>query len=417
MKECIICRKEKSNFSDEHVIPDALGGYYHIFSVCKSCNSKLGNCVDSKLVKHLFSTFQRYSLRIKGKKGNVPNPFFGTHTLANDNSQKVRLEMCEDGKFNPYMITKTSESLTHDKKSISLTFDKRDSSKLPSMLERIAKRNNVKVEEMDISEDLNISKKINPKILIQLSVDFKEFKIGLLKIAYEFAIDSIPEYYTDIQAVRISKYLYNCNVKDSDLFLSSGLDTEAFQRIKWMLDIESNKQYLILFPTEEYGLICMIYLSKYISITVKLSNEKYLDKDYIIGINDIENKCFEKLNANDILNKIYFPATYRFQYWFQTEDEYRNFKYLEQIKKITPYLLNKEIPLYNRIGNVVYQNINYKINSLIHTDKIIETRKDNYDLISEISLEDEELYIKFNNYLPLIRILKVRNEQIFKGRI
>ena len=417
MKECIICRKEKNDFSDEHVIPDALGGYYHIFSVCKECNSKLGSCVDTKLVKHLFSTFQRYSTGIKGKNGNIPNPFSGTHTLKNDKSQKVKLEMDENGQFNPYMITKRSESLINEKKSISLTFDKRDSSKLPKVLEKIAKRNNIKVEDMNISEDLNISQKISPEISIQLSVDFEEFKIGLLKIAYEFAVDSIPKYYTDTQAIVISKYLYNCKVKNNDLFLGSGLDTEVFKGIKWMLDLESNKQYLILFPTEEYGLICMIYLSEYISITVKLSYSKYLDQDFIIGINDIERKFFEKLNVNDITNRIYFPSTNRFQYWFQTEDEYIKFQYLEQTKKITPYFSDKKRPLYNRVGNIVYQDINNKINSLIHTDKIVETKRKNYDLVSEISLEDEELYIKFNNYLPLVRILKIRNEQIFKGYI
>ena len=56
---CIICRENKDNLSDEHVIPDAIGGYYHIYTVCKECNSKLGQNIDSKLVKHPFTSFMR----------------------------------------------------------------------------------------------------------------------------------------------------------------------------------------------------------------------------------------------------------------------------------------------------------------------------------------------------------------------
>lgn len=55
---CIICREETDSFSDEHVIPDTLGGYYHIYTVCKDCNSDLGSDVDSKLVNHRFADFQ-----------------------------------------------------------------------------------------------------------------------------------------------------------------------------------------------------------------------------------------------------------------------------------------------------------------------------------------------------------------------
>ena len=38
---CIICHRDEQELSDEHVIPEAIGGYYHIYCVCKECNSKL----------------------------------------------------------------------------------------------------------------------------------------------------------------------------------------------------------------------------------------------------------------------------------------------------------------------------------------------------------------------------------------
>jgi len=42
-------------------------------------------------------------------------------------------------------------------------------------------------------------KKEKPEIKIDLGVDISNFKMGLLKIAYEFCVDSIPEYYVTIQ--------------------------------------------------------------------------------------------------------------------------------------------------------------------------------------------------------------------------
>lgn len=68
MKKCIICRKNRVEFSDEHVIPDSINGYYHIYTVCKTCNSKLGQYIDEPLTNHKFMEFQRNIRRIPGKK-------------------------------------------------------------------------------------------------------------------------------------------------------------------------------------------------------------------------------------------------------------------------------------------------------------------------------------------------------------
>ena len=49
---CIICHRDNVEMSDEHVTPEAIGGYYHLYKVCKDCNSKLGDQVDAQLLKH-----------------------------------------------------------------------------------------------------------------------------------------------------------------------------------------------------------------------------------------------------------------------------------------------------------------------------------------------------------------------------
>lgn len=68
MGYCIICRRNNVSLSDEHVIPDSIGGYYHIHTVCKECNSKLGDNVDVKLLNHTLIKLHRFSKRMRGKQ-------------------------------------------------------------------------------------------------------------------------------------------------------------------------------------------------------------------------------------------------------------------------------------------------------------------------------------------------------------
>lgn len=71
--KCIFCKEEKSDdqLSIEHVFPEALGGSYKIFSVCRDCNSELGREVDSHLANHPLVRLVRCELGLAGKKGNI----------------------------------------------------------------------------------------------------------------------------------------------------------------------------------------------------------------------------------------------------------------------------------------------------------------------------------------------------------
>ncbi|WP_109429067.1 HNH endonuclease [Acinetobacter baumannii] len=91
---CIICRNEKvyTERSDEHVIPDSLNGYYHIYNVCKSCNSNMGSNVDGVLLNHKITQLYRFSEQIKGKSGNLPNPFKETRGIKDQPETKIRTD-------------------------------------------------------------------------------------------------------------------------------------------------------------------------------------------------------------------------------------------------------------------------------------------------------------------------------------
>lgn len=94
---CIICHRDNQELSDEHVIPEAIGGCYHIYNVCKDCNSRLGDHVDKLLLNHWLIKAARYEKKLKGYKGHIPNPLLGEGNLST--GEKVRMEQDDDGKI------------------------------------------------------------------------------------------------------------------------------------------------------------------------------------------------------------------------------------------------------------------------------------------------------------------------------
>lgn len=70
MNRCIICNEENLQPSDEHILPDSLGGKIIINSVCKKCNSILGETVDSWILNDDLFVVIRDRLKIKNKNGN-----------------------------------------------------------------------------------------------------------------------------------------------------------------------------------------------------------------------------------------------------------------------------------------------------------------------------------------------------------
>ncbi len=66
---CIFCDLEKPS-SDEHVIPESIGGCIHVYKVCKECNDLFGQTVDVVVTRHRH-IYDAY-IPIRGNKG-VPD--------------------------------------------------------------------------------------------------------------------------------------------------------------------------------------------------------------------------------------------------------------------------------------------------------------------------------------------------------
>ena len=67
MGSCLYCAVEPrtSQLSDEHIVPEVLGGWLRYRCVCKSHNEQLGSDLESKLKKNAFVAHALHSLRLQ----------------------------------------------------------------------------------------------------------------------------------------------------------------------------------------------------------------------------------------------------------------------------------------------------------------------------------------------------------------
>ena len=77
MKKCIICKKIKNDeeFNNEHIIPESIGGSLTIDNVCKECNTKLGDEIDSKIINDFLICLGLLNGNLKDENGS--NKIFG----------------------------------------------------------------------------------------------------------------------------------------------------------------------------------------------------------------------------------------------------------------------------------------------------------------------------------------------------
>jgi hypothetical protein len=416
MALCIICREEKNNLTEEHVIPDSIGGYYKIYTVCKTCNEHLGENIDLKLTNHKFIEFHRHLNSIKGKKGSIPNPFSGTHKLSKDIEQKVHLIFDNDGKLKPIILPKIPRiNFNSLSSSFEIIVDKKDESKVDEIIDKIAKRNGIKRENIIIKDKHYHSEQ--PEVKMQLKIDVKDFQMGVLKIAYEFAVDSIPAYFDSSDAKNISKILYDNDITALDnrnIFLNDGFNKEKLKFLESYIEFDSNNHYLFLIDDPNDGLIVIVKIfDTFVSVIRLGASKNYLNDDYIFGINYTARKKFVKLNLQQVTSKVYSPVNYRFQYFIPFGEE-KEFFDLEQNPNFGFFQINGSLPLFDSIGKMIYNDILDKLGQ----EQLLKINRGNMpqSLITEVVF-DEEVFIKLLPNDKIYRILSVALEQFLVNKL
>ena len=290
---CIICHSDDVELTDEHVIPEALGGCYHSYNVCKSCNSILGSKVDAQLSKHIILRLCREKYQLKGKTGEIPSFFFDQPIHLEDNpNQQMQFYKDKNGE-----MRLKYKYLEEGEKTFSITMDGSEKKRIEQILKKKKQRIEKKGGKVVFSDPIEyLSEKA--KIQGDLAIDLLKFKIGILKIAYESLCDLFPEYEKDEYAKKISDILINGKYKDVEQFVNIGNGFErlcVFDTFK-VIHIDSENNHLIYFKyIGNIGLYCFISLFDTIFFGIKMSILNYLGNYCLYAItNDYCNKNFKK---------------------------------------------------------------------------------------------------------------------------
>lgn len=301
--DCIICHRQGVKASDEHIIPKAMGGYMHTWRVCKQCNSRMGSAIDPLLINHHLVRFERHKHQLKGQSGEyVVNSLVGT--FMGEDGQRYKIEE-EGGKLLPHIIG-GKPMVSADGSHLTFCVDVRDRDKIEGMVKTICKR-----------KGLPIPKSL-PKFKVQtappsafnmrFSIDISAFRLAMLKIAYEFTANIIPDYVDDVHARLIADTLLDADQQRLDKI---GVGANAFANDLFQdilgnyVDFTKDTRHYLFLINLDHRLYCFVKLFNLFCVPVMMSERPYSECDEtIIAINDFATHDFDVFTLGELIQHV-----------------------------------------------------------------------------------------------------------------
>lgn len=310
---CIICHRDNVVLSDEHIIPDSIGGYIHCFNVCKDCNSQLGDHVDKHLMSHFFIQGARHTHRLKGKKDSIPNPLLGDAVLKT--GEKVRVEE-KNGVITPRILP-TAPIIADDNRSFHVVLDKRDEKLVPAIAQKMYKKMGLKPGEFKIVSKVEEHQLVQPVVEKRSTIDLKNYKIGILKIAYESCVQLFPEYEHDTLGCLYANILHSAATDrlDEVPFVGDGFRNPFDSLWSKLIDQTNNKRHFIVFFLHGKKLYCLVKLFDVFSQVLKMSDSGYLEEnELLLYVNDFGKHSYEVMTLEELASKVssFEERRYRF---------------------------------------------------------------------------------------------------------
>lgn len=203
---CIICGENFSNTvkpSKEHIIPEALGNEKLVtYCVCEKCNNDLGSNVDSYLTDYVLVKIIRKNSLEKDKDLQVFDS-----AMIDDEGNKYRITNQGPEIFPNVNINKENQSVHMEVASLE---EGRRITK--GILKNKFKKNAKEIEEI-MSDPLRFIKGETQYAKAGIfrqnaKLDLARFKLAVIKIAYEYAVEKLGESYTtDESATILRAYL------------------------------------------------------------------------------------------------------------------------------------------------------------------------------------------------------------------
>lgn len=283
--DCIICREKNVESSDEHIIPLALGGVMHTWNVCKTCNSRFGEDIDSLLIGHDLISFQRHLHQLRGQSRQRPiSPLEGT--FQGVDGEKYRVEF-NDGKFEAHPFPKFVED---GQGGLTLSIDPKDLKNADAMIKKYCRRRHYKIDETQRKVS-PVYERPAPEVTVELNLDIIRFRLAIVKIAYEFAATLFPDLLLDKTMTRIADILHKVAFdRLTELtFIGDGFKDIMPMILGDFVDFNNPKRHYIFLTNLDDGLYCCVKLFNTFFLGVKLSDKVYEPADNpILSINDFE---------------------------------------------------------------------------------------------------------------------------------
>lgn len=298
---CIICHRDDVELSDEHVIPEAIGGYYHIYNVCKECNSGLGANVDKHLLNHWLIKSARHAHGLKGYSNTIPNPLIGDGVLPT--GEKVRVEEDKQGQLYVHLLP-TTPVASDDGKQFEISVDIKDEKMVEKMKAKYLKRNKIDPSKYQIVSQRDIRQIEHPSVKMQFKIDMNSYKFGLLKIAYEFAVDKVEGYYEDPIARIYADILKEGNLdRLAEAYLEGdGLACANIKVFETMIDYSKTSRHILLLFNLHGKMYCMVKLFDIFCQIIRMSDKAYGDDNFIeIAINDFNERKCRFMNGEELV--------------------------------------------------------------------------------------------------------------------
>lgn len=304
--QCIFCLKEKEG-SKEHVFPDAIGGHLIIKNVCKACNDNLGN-IDHLITNDPTVELIRFVLKLRGKKGDLPNPFKNS-VLDDPRIKKEKIQTTIDHNTGKLKV-KTFPELIQDENEFTLSINKDDLHKAEEIIYKKFERMGIDKGQVIIKdrEHVIIEK---PKLIGNFKIDLDSHLNGLLKIAYELACYKFGQSFLNAAMAGEIRECLNKNyspLKVNDLVLTYGLiiGGEIHNYFDTLFNgfFKKDCHHVIFFKKRNdvccyvnifnmFGAVFLIYNSK----------EEILSEQIYLMRNDVVGGKFEESSLIDILNR------------------------------------------------------------------------------------------------------------------
>lgn len=259
----------------------------------------MGRKVDTTLTEHIAIRTFREKYNLAGQSGKVPSFFDQIVMIDGNPNNRAKLHK-KNGGTTLSILPQTEEK---DDKVI-ITIDSKDIHNLEEIMDKVSIRQKRNGKKVIFSDPVTYTIK-SPKIEGKFpDIDLVNYKIGFLKIAYEFACDILPPYYEDETAKEISEVLYTCDTSKVETFvIHSDFQIDGANFLKVFGEFKNHHTIHLL--DNENGLFCYVTAFDSVFVVVRLS-KTYSCKGYkyMLYNNYIENtywmKRFSEIGFEDI---------------------------------------------------------------------------------------------------------------------